>query len=543
MTRSGIFKLVGLAILFLLALAAYRLLWPVAEKKLENRIGEIGLSSNEIAANGPLPGDVSQYAKELACAQNLPTPGYYPSINGAELADAQRSGMFPCATFSGSFDGPNQVFAWRSAVEYDTTSYINSRRPGELFTSGGQAPPPKGTMPAGPFIAKADATTGREIWRTYLDNGNVSGAWIANTNLNILPNGLVVTAWQNKVALLDGDTGLVLKQATLPTGPTPAIDASYKHLTIAPDGTLLLKDQTRPSGCKLQGTMAIIQCNEPGMKQGNSNLVAVHADTLEVLDSIALPEPATVPHVITMFEGRIAIYLGVNSGALRYFWDPKAKKLSQDTSWVVKPMKEGQTTSDAPSIIGDWIVLQTNGIGSETVASSIVAVHQRDPSRTKVIFPFGELKKGEWSWAPPKPQTDPENSMIYSADMGVGKVAGIKIDQATGEMKTLWVVDDTTNAFQPLIGSKDKRVMLLSNARKNVEKEPIKLALFSGNYKEQVTWRDAATGRIIAESDFFEPLSIGALITPGFGGRVYFPTGKGFIVLQAMPAAAPSASK
>ncbi len=543
MTKTGIFKLVGLVALVLLAVAAYRLLGTAVEPKIEHRIGEIGLTSNEIAANGPLPGDVSQYAKELACAQNLQTPGYYPSINGAELADAQRSGMFPCATFSGSFDGPNKVFAWRSAVEYDTTSYINNRRPGELFISGGQAPPPKGTMPAGPFIAKADATTGREIWRTYLDNGNVSGAWIANTNLNILPNGRVVTAWQNKVALLDGDTGLVLRQVTLPTGPTPAIDASYKHLTIAPDGTLLLKDQTRPSGCKLQGTMAIIQCNEPGMKQGNSNLVAVHPDTLEVLDSIALPEPATVPHVITMFEGRIAIYLGVNSGALRYFWDPQAKKLSQDTSWVVKPMKEGQTTSDAPSILGDWIVLQTNGIGSETVASSIVAVHQKDSKRMQVIFPFGELKKGEWSWAPPKPQTDPENSMIYSADMGVGKVAGIKIDQTTGEMKTVWVVDDTTNAFQPLIGPKDKRVMLLSNARKNVEKEPIKLALFTGNYKEQVTWRDAASGRIIAASDFFEPLSIGALITPGFGGRVYFPTGKGFMVLQVMPAAAPTVSK
>jgi hypothetical protein len=103
-------------------------------------------------------------------------------------------------------------------------------------------------------------------------------------------------------------------------------------------------------------------------------------------------------------------------------------------------------------------------------------------------------------------------------------------------MKTVWVVDNTTNAFQPLIGPRDRRVMLLSNARKNVEKEPIKLALFTGNYKEQVTWRDAATGRIIAESDFFEPLSIGALITPGFGGRVYFPTGKGFMVLQVMPA-------
>jgi hypothetical protein len=238
-----------------------------------------------------------------------------------------------------------------------------------------------------------------------------------------------------------------------------------------------------------------------------------------------------------MFEGKIAIYLGVNSGALRYFWDPKAKKLSQDKSWVVSPMQKGQTTSDAPSILGDWIILQTNGIGSDTVASSIVAVQQKDASKMKVIFPFGPLKSGEWSFAPPKPQTDPENSMIYSADMGIGKVAGIKIDQATGEMKTIWVVDDTTNAFQPLIGSKDKRVMLLSNAKKNVEKEPLKVSLFTANYKEQVTWRDAATGRIIAQSDFFEPLTPGSLITPGFGGRIYFPTVKGFIVLQVVPKA------
>ena len=133
---SKVLKFVGLVVLVLLAVAAYRLLGTVVEPKVERRIGEIGLTSNEAAANGPLPGNVSLYAKELACAQNLQTPGYFPSINGAELADAQRGGMFPCATFSGSFDGPNKVFAWRSAVEYDTTSYLNNRRPGELFISG-----------------------------------------------------------------------------------------------------------------------------------------------------------------------------------------------------------------------------------------------------------------------------------------------------------------------------------------------------------------------------------------------------------------------
>ena len=155
----------------------------------------------------------------------------------------------------------------------------------------------------------------------------------------------------------------------------------------------------------------------------------------------------------------------------------------------------------------------------------------------KIVFPFGELKPGEWSFAPPKAGADPENGMIYSADMGVGKVAGLKLDQATGELTVAFVLDNITNTFQPLIGPKDKRVLLLTNIKRNVAREPIKAALFTENYTEQLTWRDAATGRIIAESDFFEPLTINSLTTPGFGGRVYFPTaiGKGFMVLQVLP--------
>ena len=43
--------------------------------------------------------------------------------------------------------------------------------------------------------------------------------------------------------------------------------------------------------------------------------------------------------------------------------------------------------------------------------------------------------------------------------------------------------------------------------------------------------------------DFFEPLARGSLITPGFGGRVYFPTGKGFIAMQVMPKGRPAARK
>jgi len=50
-----------------------------------------------------------------------------------------------------------------------------------------------------------------------------------------------------------------------------------------------------------------------------------------------------------------------------------------------------------------------------------------------VIFPFGPLRPGEWSFAPAKETADPENSMIYSADMGVGKVDGKEVATQTME--------------------------------------------------------------------------------------------------------------
>ena len=64
-------------------------------------------------------------------------------------------------------------------------------------------------------------------------------------------------------------------------------------------------------------------------------------------------------------------------------------------------------------------------------------------------------------------------------------------------------------------------------------------------YKGNWALRAAATGRLLAESDFFEPLTINSLTTPGFGGRVHFPSavGKGFYVLQVMPKTSPPPSK
>jgi len=455
------------------------------------------MTQNEKAANGPLPGIVNLYDAEFQDSLKYASPGYYPSLNGAELADAARSGVYPQATFTGSFEGPNQVYAWRSQDGYQGVSFINNRKPGELYLMGGDLPHISGPVAPGPFVAKADATTVAQIWRTYLDNANVSGHWIAVENTN------------------------------------------FKHVTIALDGTLILKDQTRPIGETGQGSFAMMRGVQQGLKQPNSVIVAVDPSTLDILDSIVMAEPSSVPHSITTFEGKTAIYIAGHVHAFRYFWDPATKKLLQDQSWVVSYLQPGQSDGTAPSIMGDWIVIQNNGAGSKVVASSVVAINCKDPTKMMTIFPFGPLKSGGFSFAPPKNGSDAENNMLYSQDLGVGKVAGIKLEPTSGEMKTVFVVDDRTTCLVGLIGPMDKRVMLTSNQHHDFPFEPTMLALGTGLYKEQVRWRNAATGRLLAESDLFEPMSPNTLVTPGYGGRVYFPTDLGFVTLQVMPKAKP----
>jgi hypothetical protein len=120
---------------------------------------------------------------------------------------------------------------------------------------------------------------------------------------------------------------------------------------VAPDRTLIVKNQTRPAGVTDQGTMAMVKGVRKGMKLPPSVFVAADGQTLEVLDTAQLPELAATPHGITTFDGRIAIYTCADEHAFRFFWDPDSKRLSPDESWVVPYLAEGQSTGDAPLVI------------------------------------------------------------------------------------------------------------------------------------------------------------------------------------------------
>lgn len=112
-------------------------------------------------------------------------------------------------------------------------------------------------------MAKVDATTGKEIWRTVLENGNVSGAWVGAANLNILPDGNIPIAFGNHLVKLDGDTGRILKHIDVPADAPPE-GSNFKHLTIAPDGTLIIKNQTRRHPVRYPGNLGGVSVSRRG---------------------------------------------------------------------------------------------------------------------------------------------------------------------------------------------------------------------------------------------------------------------------------------
>jgi hypothetical protein len=304
-------------------------------------------------------------------------------------------------------------------------------------------------------------------------------------------------------------------------------------VTIAPDGTLIVKNQTRATPCNIQGTLAAFQCPGGAAASPGSNIAAVDPNTFEIYDNIDVPENAVTPHVVTTFQGKIAIYAPGIGKAYRFFWDPATKKLSQDLDWVISYLAPGQTSGDAPGILGDWIVVQVNGLPA-TVASSVYAISQSDPTKITSVYPFGtQLPTGQ-SWAPPKSAIDVENSMVYSSDQNMMKIGGIKLDQATGQMTTAWTLDAANTALQTLYGPKEQRVLGTARAAPGTTLDQLNNTA-APTYTQQAIWLDAATGQILAESSFFEAMAFNTLLSPGFGGRFYYMTNLGFIVLQVVP--------
>jgi hypothetical protein len=163
----------------------------------------------------------------------------------------------------------------------------------------------------------------------------------------------------------------------------------------------------------------------------------------------------------------------------------------------------------------------TNGGGPTNKSLSVVAISQANASKLTRMEPT-PLKLGQVSYIPSGPSLDLPNHRIYAMDPGPGKTVGIDFHQATGKMSVAYSGDESTLSCLILIGPAKHRVLVGTNISSNVTNP---LDLHSGakgaNYLEQIQWREAATGKLLAASDFFSPMSSGFEVWLGYGGLIY----------------------
>jgi len=158
----------------------------------------VGVTPNQLAAGGPLPGNNSLALEEAKCVAKQNNPPWYPTLQAAELRDSNRTKLYACAQFLGSYTGPNQVYAYASPTQYYTPTLMATRGINDLYVLGGGwcSAVPK---PSGQYVAKINPGDLTQIWRTNLINLNATtspnGVWNYIGGINVLADGsLAVTA-------------------------------------------------------------------------------------------------------------------------------------------------------------------------------------------------------------------------------------------------------------------------------------------------------------------------------------------------------------
>jgi hypothetical protein len=469
-------------------------------------------TSNQIAAGGPIPPNYTLAQQEAECVAAENNAPWTQTLTAFENYNSNRVHYWSCAPFTGSFTGPNQVFAYKSPTYYPTPFTIVTRGTNEMYVYGGvvAANPP----PSGPYVSKFEPGSLKELWRTDLLNTNMSQAFTgAGGMYTVGDTGDIVVATNSYLFKLNGTTGEVEGTLALPTGAALPTDTYFNGMDGWPDGTLAMKDLTRAAGCTLQSLPAVNKCPGPP-----SVLSVVDSKSFKILDSIQLPELIGGRVTTTVYDGKNYAYIVGVTQAYRYIWD--GKNITLDNSWgPVSYLKPGQGGGTAAAVMGDWVVIQTNGVPSN-VSLSEVAISQANSSKLTRIDPI-PLEPGQISYIPNFGVMDLQNNRIYGMDEGPGMVVGIDFDQETGNMSVAWGPEEMkTFGWVNAIGPPEHRVLVGTNMKveneSNIQPGPI-----NASYTEQVMWRDADTGKLLAASDFFTPMSSGSQVVPGYGSLSY----------------------
>ena len=508
---------------------------PISDEPMEDAMPSVPTSSsNPVTPPTDAPHDDAageSIDEGAACSTPDDNAPWYDSIVAFEHHDSGRTHTFPCASFSGSTDGPNVVEALASPIRYPTVYNAVYLKPDEAFFYGGGY----GDNPnaEGHFVARVDPVTLDETWRTELfDAASQPDVWVYPGVIAALDDGFVYAIHGTSFTRLDPATGAVLAQLELPTEGDRA-DAAYNGFTGLTDGSIVAKTVHRQSGCPEQGFRAFLRCPDP-LAVPPSTIVVIDPAAMTVLDTTVADETLGGRITAATRDGREYVYLTGETEAFRYEWD--GQNLRLDNTWTPPPfLLDGQMTPSAVAVVGDHVVFQTNAVPSST-PMSVVAINQDDATLTR-LEPFAG-EDAAFSWLPAMLTVDPDNGIVYAMDGAVGKAGAWRIDPTTGTFEELWIVDQVTLNFSTLVGPADERVFIATDFvgvdPDQVDRNPLALALASG---EQVVFRDAATGFELARSGALPRMTTGALVTPASGGDVlYFGLDGDVVRLHVEPA-------
>jgi hypothetical protein len=481
---------------------------------------------------------------------------WYPSLEAFEHYNSGRSHVFSMARFGGSLHGRNTVgLVWSGKGAYPSgynMSYLNANA---AFIQGGSYGNDEGSI--GPFVAKVDPTTLKQVWYTQLRNTVQAGEWDYPGAMAIENNGYIYVVSGYRIYKVNPANGKVVKTLVLPTmvhmrtnypnNPPKyakkltddAVNTSYNGINALPDGTIVVKSLYRVAGCPTNGPAALTQCPE-AQNVPRSVLVSVNPATMKIIDNITLDKPAGARPTITRYHGVDYVYLVENvSNAVRY--SVRHGIFTLDTHWTPRAVPfPGQTPGGSLIVMNNWILGATNSLPAAGHLT-VFAINQSDARKVFYLRPYAHdpipprlLKafhtaaqgKQARSWAPMSLEADPQNGLFYGVETLARKVAAFKLTAAG--IQTVWKKTETTTEWATLIGPDNHRVWVGTDIPRN--QIPARNTSPGKNTTDTVVFRDAATGRVLARSAQVPVMTRGSAVQPGYNGSVFFLGATGTLV-------------
>jgi hypothetical protein len=434
------------------------------------------------------------------------------TLNPSEHYDAARTSRFTGTRTLQEIAGASNVAlnARYTSSHYAKLYNVSTRNANELFAYGGYV-----SEQGGAYVAKLDAATFAEAWRTPL---RLPHHWNYPGAMAVLDDGNVWAVAGNLLAKVNGETGeahqLILPQHSGAGG------AAYNGFVVSPDGVLFTKSLERGLPCQQSDLTENLGIPCAAYNKIPSFLVAVDTTSVE-------PRIITQTETVEFIMSRIAterhdgidyVYCPSLENLWRYIFT--GSEFVLDQNWGPVPYAATGTPGTAPAIMGDWVIVQNNGFLSSYEPFTVRAINIHDSSQT---FTYMPLEGYPMSQVGSKAAVDPENMRIYTADWKAKLVVCLDFDPQTGFAKR-WTRQQKMFCFPSLFGDAGNRQLVGTD--------------YDSSYGDQVVWRDAATGEEIARSSYLDPNFNGSTVGPGSDGRFYYlaQTFKAIVELTPVPA-------